>query len=444
MPFLGSLILGLAFVGQAGQDVSEHDAWMEKSVDEWMRMLDTSDAATRRALVGMYVGTGHSKLDHLRPVFLRALDDSDSGVRMAAAGVILMNRAYAEAETRRAVDVLGQILADPKVRTGAIYSLHNDPSKVVPTLPGIARVIGQIEDEVNEWRFVTEIFDRLGARASPAAGELIGVLKSGDGRAKARAATLLASIGEPARAAVPALLVAIRFADRDVVFNCYDALRRIDPKSQPHPSPAKTFIPAEVAALNGTDVSAGFFALERLSKVGQEAVDEVPAILRFAVRFTKERPDDMSGLFIAGWVTRDRFGDALIPALIAQIRDDQPEIANLASIFIGNGRVAYADAIPAMTALLDKTHGKVKGDVATSLGSIARQDTKVIPTLLRTIADPDPRVRAGAIQGLHFIERPTPEAFAAVEAARQDVNPNVRMMAEGALMVMRAYPQARP
>ncbi len=144
MEILLSVLIGLACPGQDRpadsvqarlQAEAEREAWIEKSVDEWMRMFDTSDAATRRARVGMYIGTANSKMDHLRPVFVRALGDPDTGVRMAAAGFILMSNVYSEAETGRASDVLGQALADPKVRFQAIYSLHNDPSKAIGTLP---------------------------------------------------------------------------------------------------------------------------------------------------------------------------------------------------------------------------------------------------------------------------------------------------------------------
>jgi HEAT repeat protein len=420
---------------------SEHEVWMDKSVEKWMKMLDTSDAATRRARFGMYIGTANSKMDHLRPVFVRALGDPDNGVRMAAAGFILMSNVYSEAEIRRASDVLGQSLADPKVRSRAIYSLHNDPSKAIPTLPAIARVIGQIEDEEDEWRFVTEIFARLGGQAAPAVDELIGALKSGDARAKARAATLLASIGEAARAAVPALLVTIRFADRDVVFASYDALRRIDPKSQPQPSPAVRYISAEVAILEGPDLMAGFRALQRLSKVGQEAIAEIPAILRFADRFLKEPdPSGWNGIFVAGDITRDRFGDALFPALLAQIRDDRIDTACIASILIGNGREAYADVIPALTETLGRTSGKLKGNVATCLGSIARKDHRAVPTLVRLVKDADPLVRLGAINGLKLIENPTPEAIAAVKAAKDDPDKDVRQVADLALRIMGVEP----
>jgi HEAT repeat protein len=450
MQLLLSVFLGLTSLGQdrpvAGvparqQAEAEREAWMDKSVEEWMKMLDTSDTGARRARFGMYIGTANSKMNHLRPVFVRALGDPDTGVRMAAAGFILMSNVYSEAESHRASDVLGQALADPKVRSRAIYSLHNDPSKAIPTLPAIARVIGQIEDEEDEWRFVTEIFARLGGQAAPAVGELIGVLKSGDARAKARAATLLASIGEAARAAVPALLVTIRFADRDVVFASYDALRRIDPKSQPQPSPAARYIPAEVAILDGPDLTAGFHALERLSKVGQEAIAEIPAILQFADRFLKEPdPSGWNGIFVAGYITRDRFGDALIPALLAQIRDDRIDTACIASNLIGTGREAYADVIPALTEILARTSGKLKGNVATSLGSIARKDHRPVPTLVRLVNDPDPLVRVGAIIGLELIEKPSPEAIAAVKGAKGDPDKDVRQVADLALRLMGVEP----
>jgi HEAT repeat protein len=215
-------------------------------------------------------------------------------------------------------------------------------------------------------------------------------------------------------------------------------LRRIDPKALPRPSPAARFVPAEVATLEGRDLGAGFAAMERLTRIGPEAVEAMPEILRFCDRCRKDPTQNaMNGLILAAWVTRANFGDGLIPALLAEIRDDRPETACLAAIFIGNGRVENADAIPKLAALLVRTRGKVKASVAEALGSVGRADPRVVSWLVRALKDPDPRARLGAVEGLMLQERPPQEALDAVEAAKQDADPKVRGMAGVALEILK-------
>jgi HEAT repeat protein len=413
---------------------------MKKSVGEWTRLLDSADAATRRAYVGMYGATVHPDLDHLRPVFLRALTDPDFGVRLAAAQVVINNRSYAEEERARAVEILGEGLErpEPRYRYQAVYSFWGAPERAVPVLPRLARVAGRVQDG-DEWRFVTETFRRLGAGAEPAAGELTDLLGSDNLRSKARAATLLALIGGPARPAVPALLKVLHEDDCDAVITAHRALLEIDPKALPRPSPAARFVPDEVATFKGRDFEGGLRALERLSQIGPDAVEAIPEILRFCDRFLKAEPKgEMRGLVLAVSITRERFGDALIPALLGQVSDDQPDIARLACIFVGDGRAGNADAIPAMRSLLARTKGTVKGGVAEALGSIGREDPRVTAPLAQTLKDPDAKARLGALKGLMVQEHPTQEALEAVEEATKDVDQEVRGMASVVLKILRA------
>ena len=422
---------------------AEQRLWMEKPMAEWMRFLDTAAASDRAARIGLFWGIGDPKLGALRPVFVRVLDDPDLGVRLAVAPNILSYAAfanhrkisndgnYSEDEQVRAVRVYIQALNQPdsRLRDRAIYQIQSlSPERAVLVLPDLVRVISQLPNESNEWRWVTEFFERLEGAAEPAVGDLIGLLESGDHRAKAHAAILLTSIGEPARRAVPALLKIVRESDqRDVILPANRAVQRIDPRSLPHPSPAARFVAGEVATLRRDDFLAGAAALERLSQIGPDAVEAVPEILRFFDRSEKDFQKDWTwGLVLGSRLNRVDFGDGLIPALLAQIRDDQPAIAHLAAIFLGNGRSWNADAIPGLTALLDRTHGKLKGEVLDVIGGNGRDNDRVVPTLLLGLNDADPEIRLGALRGLNFQEHPTQAAVDAVTKARDDPDQRVR------------------
>ena len=429
------------FAGADAQALESPDDedWLRKSEKEWEKLLDSADTDARIRAVRLLQRVWKPDLDRFRPVVVRALGDVDPGVRVVAAGIMVTGDGpdvFDEFERRRALAELGRALgrSERRVRSErAIRYLGGvDKSWLAATLRDLVKVVGRVED-FDEWRELEGLFKRLGTAAGPAVGSLMTLLDAGDARTKERAAKLLGHIGEPARAAVPALIGNLKAPERDVAVAAHSALRAIAPGDLPRPSPVARFIPGEVATLEGPDMREALGALERLCRIGgQDAVVAVPAILRFLERCDK--PDGPfireGGLLIAGWVSRPYFGAPLLPALIAQVRDDRPGASRIACMLIGSGGADYADLVPEMLRLLERTNGKVKGYVADAFGSIGRDDPRVPPALLRAYAGArESSIRVGVLKGLVHLTDPKPEVFDAVRAARKDPDPDVRAAA---------------
>lgn len=398
---------------------------------EWGRRFSEADVATRRRALGARGVRLHPLL--LDPI-RGALKDEDLDVRSSAAGLLLGHRD--EPSLEAAVAVLGEALDDPATRKNALYHLKWAGEAIFPALPALVQLLRDSGEDAEAAR-VLEVFEEVGPAAAPAVPDLVEVLTTdADGAASRRAAIALAHIGEPAKAAVPQLTELLNSEDRDTAVEAHIAIRRIDERSVPEPSPIRRFIPSYIEKLKGADIDQALLAMATLCRIGPAAVEAIPAIVDFIHRIKDSPEMEKYGLGIASHMMM--FGEAALPEYLKLIKHPDPGIACLAAMFIGNGRMEHKAAKPEMIELLAETTGDVKACVVQGLGSISRDDPSVVPILMRAAEDPDSRVRKAALSAINFQEKASDEIFAALERARDDPDPDVRKAAEWPLQNMEA------
>jgi HEAT repeat protein len=196
----------------------------------------------------------------------------------------------------------------------------------------------------------------LGAIGEPAFAQLLKLIKSPDSDTAFTAATILGTIGEPAKLTVPQLIVLVQTQN---VTTCRAAMVALAEMGQI----AKPAIPALVPLLKDT----------RINKVAESAERTIVAI-----------------------------GPSVIPELLPLLDDPDPFIRRgIAYIFGSMGASAKATT-PELTKRLKDPNPQVRSAAVSSLASIEGQ-IAVMPLLIPLLKDPDGDVRQSAAWSLTIV-----------------------------------------
>jgi HEAT repeat protein len=189
----------------------------------------------------------------------------------------------------------------------------------------------------------------------------IELLKSRDSYQRRQAADALLALGPQAKAAVPALALALKDADRTVRELAALALRRLGPH-------AKGVVPALVEVLRqDKDEFVRWKAAFALRHVGLEA-KIVPDLL--------EACKDVLGN--VRWEAQGALrqigpgpeGKAAVPALIKALEDEKWPVRAMAAECLGRVGPEAGAAVPALLKLLKDDKSQVRGDAAEAVGRI--------------------------------------------------------------------------
>jgi len=119
-----------------------------------------------------------------------------------------------------------------------------------------------------------------------------------------------------------------------------------------------------------------------------------------------------------------------IPALLARLADDQPEVRAAAAQALGGGPggTMPPEAIPALLARLADDQPKVRFAAAQALGGGpgGTVPPEAIPALLARLADDQPKVRAAVANTLMYIETTRIDAISVLLALLADDDPGIR------------------
>jgi HEAT repeat protein len=196
----------------------------------------------------------------------------------------------------------------------------------------------------------------LGAIGEPAFAQLLKLIKSPDSDTAFTAATILGTIGEPAKLTVPQLIVLVQTQN---VTTCRAAMVALAEMGQI----AKPAIPALVPLLKDT----------RINKVAESAERTIVAI-----------------------------GPSAIPELLPLLDDPDPFIRRgIAYIFGSMGASAKATT-PELTKRLKDPNPQVRSAAVSSLASIEGQ-IAAMPLLIPLLKDPDGDVRQSAAWSLTIV-----------------------------------------
>jgi HEAT repeat protein len=213
----------------------------------------------------------------------------------------------------------------------------------------------------------------MGLEATPA---LIDVLQNDrDPEIRRRAAVALDELGPAAKAAVPALIAALK--DEKVRFNAVVALSKIGPDAKAAVIPLSKLL---------KDPDLNINAAIALREMGAEAKPAVPALIEALKHQNEEtRFYAANALGLIGAEPK-----ACVPALIPLLKDEDEKVRGMAAQVLGVFSSEAKVILPALTEVLKDADAEVRDFAAQSLGSLAqalsdRADTSSIPAMRKTL-----------------------------------------------------------
>ena len=280
------------------------------------------------------------------PSLLGALNDTNAQVRaevLSALGAIGPAAKTAVPKIARALKDRDKIVR----RTAAAalwYIDHQTESTVAVLADGLQDTTAELIDR----QACADVLGRMGARARAAVPALITAMRGVRGflgRTEAdvelsfAAADTLAHIGEPA---VPALIVELRGKDSDVRKHAAWACWKMGLQ-------AKEAVPALCEMCRDTDAELRIFAVNALGKIGPSAKSAVPALV------PRLKDSDGKVRRAASWAL-GRIGSSskrAVPALIVALGDKQEEVKEAAAWALGRIGSEARAAVPALVGLIN-------------------------------------------------------------------------------------------
>lgn len=186
--------------------------------------------------------------------------------------------------------------------------------------------------------------------------------------------------------------------------------------------PARAAGPALVAALQDPDPTVRKVAVQSVGKLAPEVPGAVPALVELFPDVGAVRAIAEFGLAA---------GDA-VPKLTALLDDPDPTVRRNAARTLGRIGDAAKSAIPALTARLADPDPPVRQYAARALGWIGPAAASTIPELVKLLADPDPVARQGAVAALGDLGPIAKGELAAVQAMKDDLDKEVQAAANRA------------
>jgi len=204
---------------------------------------------------------------------------------------------------------------------------------------------------------------------------LVELLRAPDLPTRRRGAQTLAEIGPKAEAARPALLEALDDDDAEVFTGAASALAAI--------GPGAAVVPALIRALEGRRGWARDSAACILGGLGIEAVAALPAL----VRVLAEGSPENRGSVLRAFSKIGPGAEAAVPAVIEALGDLDAEIRSAAANALAGIGSAAVTAVPALIPMLKDPGRSVLCNVLLALGAIGPGAAAAVPALVDALGD---------------------------------------------------------
>jgi HEAT repeat protein len=321
-------------------------------------LLTQADPAARNLAAGVLKRFGPTAV----PALTRALTHPDPRMRQSAAEAVGGIDPVPEG-TRRA---LRRLLRDP------------DPAVVLAS----AATLAQSSETT--------------AEALPV---LVQVLRQGDAATRERALTTLAHAGEDAQAAVPDVVKALGDSVHEVRMAACQGLPRMGPAG-------RRCLPDLLAALlKDPDADLRRQALVAVRRTGRNYPDDHETIARLVLPYLDDPEEQIrrDAVWALYGLNRPRIAPLVLPRMVEELRDPNNAVSGIAEDLV---RHAGAAAVPHLARLLaDETSIEVRCNVLEMLSDLSVETKLVLPVLLRTLSDRDPRLREAAYSALSCMEK---------------------------------------
>jgi HEAT repeat protein len=336
-----------------------------------LKGLEAADASKRIA-----AADGLEKLGQLAqvavPDLVRALSDTNQGVRLHAASALLAidpANQLSSALLVKDMPVLIAMLSDGESDSVifAAYTLARLGPKSEPAVPALLRVLSQVRMDPNPSGAASLALVRLGPTAVP---HLVKTLSDPKSELRERCVMILWDMGPPARAAVPALAKAMN--DRDARLQVYAAcaITAIDPKNQ-------AAVPVLTSLLKHEDSYIREHAGYGLKNVGPAARVAVPNLVE-ALRAEKQVGTRIGLAEALAWL--DPGNQMAVAALVDALKGTHSDyIRTTALRALGKLGPRAKAVLPAIRAALEDKSAAVRKAAAEALDVIQKNQKPVSP-----------------------------------------------------------------
>jgi len=217
-------------------------------------------------------------------------------------------------------------------------------------------------------------------------------LRSAEAKERRAAAFALSTeIGPEGKAAVPALIEALKDEDKDVRSCAAQALGDIGPE-------ARSAGPALVEALKDKDPAVSFNAVQALSSIGPQAKAVVPAL----IEALKDPATRASAADVLGNIGPE--AKAAVPALLDALKDKDANTRASAAFALGSIGPEAKAAVPALTEALKEENASLRRSAVFALGSIGPGAKPAFPALRELLKDKTSEMRQAVTWALHQID----------------------------------------
>jgi HEAT repeat protein len=298
---------------------------------------------------------------------------------------------------------------DRATRLWAVVALRNNGKEANVAVPALAKALNEDDPELS--LLVVEALGKYGGKAVPtvliamknkSAGvrlsalrqlrklqlkpeyvtsdivaALMLALQDSDENVRERAAATLGSLGPAAKEAIPALARGLKDSDLWVRKEAASAIGEIGEGDS-------TGLAALINALNDNDYMVSTEASSSLARLRPASRVAIPELLK--LRRTVSRDSDDSAHLI-GWDIQliDENDPSIIPALLKDLSDPEPNIAATAAYSLGYFDRGNPTVMAALIAALNSEHSIVRKNAVEGLGSIGPSASEAIPALVSAL-----------------------------------------------------------
>jgi len=463
----------------AAKSLGEIGAKARPAVHELALLISDTDETVRRTVVGA-LRKIHPDPQVGVPLLVKVMEDKDPAVRVRAMRALVASGKEAVPfliqalkdekaaywvclvlnqigpEAQDAVPALIVLLGDkrPQVRREAILTLAEIGK---PAAPAVGQLVKALDDELDRTPAVYAI-GRIGAATgdgekiirgymnssdkilgavsiwtlarlhpenkqlvSDATQRLFEGLKSDDPAIRKASAKALAELRPGPEIALPIMEKAFANADEKVIRGALDALAALGPAA----------VPKLIEALKHENIRP--YVVYMLGRCGPAAK---PAVEALTLLIEDKNPDVQHETLI----TLAKIGPqakAAVPALVKTLQRNEGSICCAGTYALGSIGPDAKEAAAAIAKNLDNNDETLAMLSAWALANIQPQDgktaEKVVPILIRALANPDAKFRRGAAEALKKFGPLARSAAPALRSAAQDGDETVRKMSAEAL-----------
>ncbi|CAE7265061.1 unnamed protein product, partial [Symbiodinium sp. CCMP2456] len=357
------------------------------------KALGDSDSLVRQAAAGSLKTMGEAAAEAV-PELLEALHDVHRRVRSAAAVALGSVGKEAKQAARELLKATGD--SDSGVRHAAAEALDSIAKEAAEAvLPQLRQGLSDADMKVR--RAAAGALYSMGKGARGATAELRKALNDSEWRVRIAAARALGSLGKEAADSVLAeLRKDLGDSDRNVRWTAIEALGSLG-------KGAEDAVPDLLEILVDSDAEVNRAVTDALGSIGKEAAESVLPELRKALQGSHRRVRADSARALG------RIGNhAAVLELRKALGSSDLMLRRAAAKAMGSAGEEAEEALPELLKALGDSKWQMRKDVAETLGKLGKEEA--VPYLLKALGDSEWHVRKAAADALGSIGKAAREA----------------------------------